>query len=193
MDNLDKKIKEYLSSGRKEGLGSRGVYPSEEELYLFLTDSLKGAELTRMLEHLKDDKEASLLVAKLRAVIAEGVERSAPDPPSGLVRRVKGLFKERHSATCPHCGKAITPFKKSAKPLLFWSVFWLCLSLGGFGLSFVFPRYFMQCLALAILAGFKWVLDRRSLRTHILIYKALEESGNSEHSHKDLHRLSSQL
>jgi hypothetical protein len=127
----------------------------------------------KLKSHLAAQNDAAM-AKKLNELEREGVPEG-PAVPRTLKHRVKGFFKDKHRADCPHCGKPITPFKKPVKRLALTSLLWLGLSLLGFGLSFVFPHYFMQCLALGVLAGAKWIVDQRALKTQILIYKALQE------------------
>jgi len=47
---------------------------------------------------------------------------------------------------------------------------WLLLSLASIVTSFFVARYFLQFLILSVIFGLKWVLDRESLRTLIMIY-----------------------
>lgn len=128
----------------------------------------------------------------LDRLIKKGVEDSADAevvPPQAL-QRAKDLM--RGGVACPHCGKGITPFKKPYPQQKLMNGLWLILACGVFGLSFVFPRYFMQFLVLTVLFGFKWILEQRSAKSQILIYKALREGEESPRL-KDLHRTHSGL
>ncbi len=193
MDSLDKKIKEYLVSERKarvaeRGLSTRAGYPTDEDLYSFVTDALEGRDLLKMLEYLKSDPRAMELVSTARLLAQEEASSDRQDVPQRLLNDAKALWKPALSANCPHCGKLITPFKKPVKRQGQWNLLWLVLTVAGFGLSFLFHRYFLQYLSLGVLAGFKWIMDRRSLRTQILIYKALGDGGGNAHSHEELPR-----
>ena len=109
--------------------------------------------------------------------------------PADLVQRAKDLVPgKRFSVDCPHCGKAITPFKK--QPSAWINALWLVAALGAFALSFVIRRYFMQCLAVSVVCAFKWAIDARAMKTKILIYKALQETESDPNR---LHRHSSHL
>jgi hypothetical protein len=127
----------------------------------------------KLKSHLTSQNDAAT-AKRLNELEREGVSEG-PEVPRALKDRAKDLFKEKHRAECPHCGKAITPFKKPVKRMALVNFLWLGLSAAGFGLSFMFPHYFMQCLALGVLAGAKWIADQRALKTQILIYKALQE------------------
>jgi hypothetical protein len=146
-----------------------------------------------MLEYLKTEPEDMRLVAKARELVQQEKLASAVKMPAELVDSAKRLFRERHTAECPHCHKAITPFKKKFKHQWFLSALWFLLAAAGFGLSFVFPRYFVQCVALGTLAGLKWVLDQRAIRSQVLIYKALKDDESQRRSDRDLHHIPTEL
>ena len=120
-------------------------------------------------------------------LIKDYLGETRPVPP-GLVQKAKDLMgASSPSAACPHCGKPITPFKKPPRAQK-WNALWLGTAVLAFALSFVFPLYFMQFLAAALFCGFKWAIERRALKTQILIYKALSET-----EHHRLHQHSSRL
>ncbi|MGH7197617.1 MAG: hypothetical protein ACREH5_02605 [Candidatus Omnitrophota bacterium] len=113
--------------------------------------------------------------------------------PPFLVEKAKALMPGRPGVACPHCGKPITPFKKPIRNQTLWNALWLILAAGSFALSFLFPGYFVQCVALAFLFGVKWIVDQRAAKTQVLIYKALQEEVSKEPAARDLHRSSSHL
>ena len=112
--------------------------------------------------------------------------------PTELVQQAKDLIPAaRPGAVCPHCGKPVTPFKRSPKAQKAWNALWLIASAGSFALSFAFPRYFFQLLVATLLCGVKWIVENRVMKTQILIYKALSEGEGPEQSR--LHRHASRL
>ena len=102
--------------------------------------------------------------------------------PADLVQSAKDLVAAVPSAPCPHCGKPITPFKRKPQGLWVWG--WLFAAALSFGLSFAFPRRFMQFLALALFCGIKWAVDWRALKTKMIIFKALSEEPSRLHEHE---------
>jgi hypothetical protein len=46
---------------------------------------------------------------------------------------------------------------------------WLLAAMIAFMASFVFPRYFIQCLVATILLGVKWIVESENVRTLILV------------------------
>ncbi len=47
--------------------------------------------------------------------------------------------------------------------------FWFLAAMAAFVLSFVFPKYFLQCLVMTILLGLKWIMESENMRTLILV------------------------
>ena len=98
--------------------------------------------------------------------------------PKELVDRVKKFKLGGGPAPlCPHCGKGITSFKKPLLTQRILSIVWFLGMAGSFAASFAMPRYFFQFVAAAVLFGVKWIVDQRSTKTQILIYKALQEDS----------------
>ena len=56
---------------------------------------------------------------------------------------------------------------------------WLLATIIAFATSFVFPRYFLQCLVATILLGVKWIMESENMRTIILV---LDSWRRHEHS-----------
>ncbi len=102
-------------------------------------------------------------------------------------------MKKGNDIACPHCGKKITSFKKPLSRQYLWNALWLVTAAAGLGLSFVFKRYFLQFLVVSLLAGFKWIVDQKAMKTQILIYKALKEESESPSRSRDLHQHSTRL
>lgn len=189
MDKTETMLKEYLEKERsRTGLGRRpGAYPEAHDLAAFIEDKLKGAELERMLDHLRDHRQDAELVLAARRLMAGSSESEGTQVPAEFVARAKSLMPGR-TAACPHCGKPITPFKKPPARQRWLNALWLAGMTVSFALSFVFPARFYQCLAAALLFGIKWIVDQKATRTQILIYKALED-GEKSHLHRGDSRL----
>ena len=189
MDMLDKQIKSYLEK-EAANLATKGRFqetPTAEEFYQFINDQIQGVHLERMVQYLKENPEAQSLVAQVRSLIAEREGADWKSPPSEWREEAKSLFRKPMSIECPYCKKSITPFKKPLKAQNLYNLLWLALSAAAFLCSFIFHRYFFQCLALALFFGIKWAIDQKSTKTQILIYKALKD-GKTEALTRDLHR-----
>jgi len=59
---------------------------------------------------------------------------------------------------------------------------WLVAAIVAFAASFVFPRYFLQCLVATILLGVKWIMESENMRTMILVLDSWRrhDSGRNE-------------
>ncbi len=49
---------------------------------------------------------------------------------------------------------------------------WLIAFMSSFAASFFLPRFFLQFLILSVIFGLKWVFDKASTRTLVMIYHA---------------------
>ncbi len=178
MDKLDTIIKDYLEEKRRPMLGQRPVtgYPTTEDLYRFIAEDLRGEELRRMLDHLTRSAEDTELVRGARALLGKTQEAQRVEVPAELVRRAKALFPDKPKATGPGSRRYL----------------WLGLAVAAFALSFVWPRYFFQCLVLTLLFGAKWIADERAAKTQVLIFKALRQDEEPSDS-KDWHRTQGRL
>ena len=111
-------------------------------------------------------------------------QKKLPKTPELWVTRAKSLMSAQKSdLKCPHCGKGITPFKSPVSKQVLMGWLWLGLSAAGFMASFVFKLYFLQCLALCLIFGFKFIVDRKQTKTQIVIYKAMENDKDFQRQH----------
>lgn len=65
---------------------------------------------------------------------------------------------------------------------------WFAAAAAAFLCSFLFPRYFLQCLTAAILLGIKWIAESENARTLILVLDSWRR-----HEHKDDEEISQKL
>ena len=185
MDKVEIFLKDYSNQmNRMAGtrkLGSEPL-PDPEELVLYCQDRLEGKALERFERSLAADRWVQDMVLEMKQLMQEEMPRE--EAPPALVSKAKRLMaSSRQSASCPHCGKTITPFKRSLQSQKWSNLFWLVLMAAAFALSFVVRRYFMQFLAVSLIAGVKWAVEMRASKTQIMIYKALSDEGNS-HGHR---------
>lgn len=108
------------------------------------------------------------------------VEAENENVPSELIAKVKGLFPGTGRLSCPHCGKSITPFKAPLAKQKMKNALWAFLALATFAGSFLAPKYFFQFLAAFLFFGFRWIMDRRSTKTQIFVYKILKDGEFAE-------------
>ncbi len=199
---MDLKIKNYLEEAKKS-LGSSPANrldpgPTTEEFFLFLEGRLSENDQARVLEYLKTHPDARAMIQTARGLLSELPESERETVSEDLTARAKALFTDsppKNSATsCPHCGGRLTPFKSPVGRQKFRNAIWAALSLVCFAGSFWVKPYFYQFLAAFLFFGFRWIIDQRSTKTQIMIYKALRESDPEDPpKHRDLHQSSSHL
>ncbi len=113
--------------------------------------------------------------------------------PGNLIAKAKALFPGAGQLSCPHCGKPITPFKTPLAGQKMKNSAWAVLALASFAGSFLAPRYFFQFLAGFLFFGIRWIVDQRSTKTQIFVYKTLQEETAHKSESRDLHHPSSHL
>ena len=98
-----------------------------------------------------------------------------------LAFKADTLYKEGRLA--PPSQEAIVKAQRIAKPKQKTKKnLWLFSAIAAFALSFLFPRYFLQCLTATILLGIKWILESENMRTLILV---IDSWRRHEHARDD--------
>ena len=101
------------------------------------------------------------------------------------------------SKSCSQCGATIAPPKKNpafafarrqSVSELIRAHAWLILSLGAMTASFFFGRYFIQCTAIALILGAKWIFDRAQYRIFDKILKSLKSNIKPKEKNKTRRR-----
>ena len=183
MDAIEKEIKNFIARERRAlGLGRRenAVYPRETDFYLFLTDQLSGEDLERMLNHLKINPQDQSFVVTARKLISEMGQADQESVPADLIAKARSLVPQKEAVACPYCHRAITPFKKPLSRQKILNLAWLAAGICFLGLSFFIRRFFIQWAVLGALCVAKWIVDQKSTKTQIMIYKALSEESSRE-------------
>jgi len=166
-DPVEEVIKQRLK-GEKAALPARKRdCPTEKELWDYLNGA-SGKGEGRIAGHVVDCDfclQSLLLAQEVRPGLGFGPSEG---PPAGMIQKVARLAQK---------GKDWKSWKKHL---------WLLLSLLSIGASFLFPRYFLQCLTVGILFGVKWIFDTATTRTLIVMYEALKKRGSGEESSKDV-------
>ncbi len=168
--------------------------PSVEALCDYLTGRLDAKSHEEVARYFEEHPDETFFIEKAKELLSSKSSQEDMAVPEEWVERAKNLMKKnqaQNKARCPHCGGAITPFKKPLGSQRFLIVLWSALALTAFTLSFVIRHYFVQWTALALVFAVKAMIDQRSAKTQILIYKALsEEQGQRD---RDLQGLRSRL
>ena len=194
MDALEKEIMSFIARERQlPGLGKRSgaEYPATRDFYLYLTDNLSDAGLEKMLDHLKKYPEDQQVIITARGLLARLDEAQREKVPDVLLEKVLSRIPEKGAVSCPYCQKSITPFKKPLGRQRFFNFLWLGAGILLFAFSFLMKHFFIQWTMLGALCVIKWIVDQKSTKTQIMIYKALSEEDNSKTRH--LHRADSHL
>lgn len=166
MDNIDKSLKSHLAKSldRRQAAAAE-AHPADDKLADYLAGSLSAAEAASIEKHASGCKEC---LAKISlAIKADGLFKDNQLPPASAP-----ALKKAAQITA----QAKTRAKARRKNL------WLLATIAAFGLSFVFPRYFLQCLAAAILLGIKWIMESENMRTLILV---LDSWRRHQHDHDE--------
>lgn len=188
---LEERIRERLSARRaRTGRAASDEWPTEEEWYRYLTAREDDPRLETLSVRIASDPELRTFAEELRrlAESAEAGEAGGAAPPDWVERAVHAGREK--TGRCPACGRPkAAPAPPAARRWI--DAAWLAASAAAFTASFAVPRYFQQCLALAVLCGIKWIVNRRQTRTQILIARSLEPDSGRDAGH--LHHRSSRL
>ncbi len=123
----------------------------EKALSAYLDEDLSGAERERIERHVGDCN----ICLDMLLVAYEGQGRNRKCPPI-LKDRIKNRLGLRQA-------KKRTELK------------WLFAGLVFFALSFIFRHYFLQFLEIAVILGFKWVMEGEGAKRVIMIFKGIQE------------------
>ena len=141
---------------------------------------------SKIKNYLENSRVSKLLSENLAEAEHENV-------PGDLVAKAKTLFPGTGRLSCPHCGKSITAFKTPLAKQKMKNAAWAAIALVSFAGSFLAPRYFFQFLAGFLFFGIRWIVDQRSTKTQIFVYKTLQEETAHKSESRDLHHPSSHL
>ncbi|NQS99578.1 MAG: hypothetical protein HQ595_00715 [Candidatus Omnitrophica bacterium] len=130
--------------------------PAEAVLSDFLENRLSQEKVNRLLEHLANCRCCLTLLE-----LGHRAKQRAEDmPTTEMLVRAKDLARKNPR-------KSMLKFK------------WPALASFSFILSFVFAKYFVQFLVLAVIFSLKWVFDTGSTRTLIMIYQAWRKKDSA--------------
>ncbi|MDD5681144.1 MAG: hypothetical protein PHI59_07875 [Candidatus Omnitrophica bacterium] len=156
--NLDAILKTYFT--KKIALPEKsGDCPSAEALAQYVLGTPSVGELYDIGNHIKSCKSCAELVEGALLYSAYGKDMKLENVPAKVKNTAKSLnpdYRQRERGIMGY-------FKKNL---------WLLLSLASFTASFFTPRHFLQFLILTILFGLKWVFNKETTRTLIMVYNA---------------------
>ena len=122
-----------------------------------LADYIAGSAVNKkgMEKHISGCKACLAKIStalKADTLYKEGKIRQAPQP---AIERTKEMLSKQTK---------LPPIKHGKYRNL-----WLLATIIAFLTSFLFPRYFLQCLVATILLGIKWIMESENMRTLILV------------------------
>lgn len=133
--------------------------PSNDTLAGYVSGNLKPEELFTVSSHIKACPFCSELIEGALLYSAYEKHINLEKVPDKVKNKAKSLNPAHR--TMRHT--MITYLKKNV---------WITASLVSLIASFFIPRYFVQFIILAAIFGLKWVFNRESTRTLIMIYNA---------------------
>ncbi|MFH1519373.1 MAG: hypothetical protein ABIE75_02240 [Candidatus Omnitrophota bacterium] len=166
-----RKIEEYLKNYLKKESGNiekTAQCLGQEVLLDYLGSKLGSQERKGVEEHLS---RCNFCLSQLNLAFEakkSNIRNIGGKVPSGLVNKAKALLKNGKNTI----GKGrVSRMKKN-------------LSLAGaimfFIISFLLPKYFMQCLVAAFVLGIRWVLESENGRILIMVFDSWRRHSRDE-------------
>lgn len=170
----DKWIKEALGPAEHSAAAHE---IATEDLVRYVEGRMGEEEERALLERLNADRSLQDLILSLRADTPS--EAGQVPVPADWTLKARALAAgTSQGLECPHCHRQISAAQGTVLKRRKWMTYvWLGACLLSFAASLWVPRYFVQWTVLAALLGLKWILDARTVRSQILIYRALSEGG----------------
>ena len=156
MDPLDKLMKRQFEEAGPKRLDC----PQEEIFARFMENHLSPDEHDALIDHVSSCGRCARLVAALKRLETERENIGIPVPNELERKTIDSLSKKAGS-------KGPGPSKYKNLWLLGFGIF--------MALSFIWSRYFLQMLVLAIFFGLKWLLDTRPHKVWVDITHKKEE------------------
>jgi len=165
MESKEGKVEQLLKKYLREkvsfsDLSSSRNCPPELELHDYLEGRLSRQRENLLLEHIADCPHCLSLLEIAQGLRARTDERPRPE----MIMRAKHTAQKRPNPPATdkegRAGRTILNYK------------WQLFAGLSFILSFIFTRYFLQFLVLAVIFSLKWLLNTGSTRTLIMIYEA---------------------
>lgn len=154
MDDIDKIFKSHISNKIRQESGQEILLcPDEATMANYICANMAADEKNAIENHMANCQ--TCLVRLKDAYKAQSLykEGKLPCVPESLLQK----------------SKAIAKTKRRTSPKGIRKNLWLIATCVAFVLSFVFPKYFMQCLVITVLFGIKWIVESENVRTLILV------------------------
>jgi len=171
-----RKIEEYLKNYLKKDLSNIERTPQcldGEALLDYLGHKLDGRKREVVEEHLS---QCNFCLSQLNLAFEAKKSGIGGKVPSRLINKAKALFKNDKNAN--HRGGP----RRMRKNLF------LAGAAIFFVISFLLPKYFMQCLVATLILGMRWVFESENGRTLIMVLDSWRR-----HSHNEDDEISNRL
>ncbi len=159
MDKMEKLIAEHLKKNFKpEQAVKTANCPAEEALLQYLEGNLPEKDRQALEYHLADCSFCLSQVSLAFEARLKHKQGSLDAVPQELIEKTKSLLvglNNRH--------------KKDNKTRTLKRRLFLAAAVLSFVLSFVIPKYFMQCLVVTLILGIRWALESEGGRTLIMV------------------------
>jgi hypothetical protein len=163
IDDIEIVLKAYFSKQKNIPARSKDC-PPIDVLGKYATGVLESNELHNMQNHARGCNFCSELIegALFYSVYRRHIKLDA------VANKIKNKVKSLHPNYKIEEGKIMNYIKSNL---------WLILCLSSLTISFFLPYYFLQFLILAAVFGLKWVFNKETTRTLIMIYNAWKRQG----------------
>jgi hypothetical protein len=161
MDRIEQLLKKGLKETHGGKAGKTPLCPDETILLDYLGQKLDKYERETIENHLS---ACDFCLSQLSIAYEASRQKDFAPMPKNLASRAKTLFPASQG------GKKDKP---KTKEKLFLAATIFC-----FILSFLIPRYFMQCLAAGLILGIRWALESEGGRTLIMVLGSLRKHSS---------------
>lgn len=174
-----RKIEEYLKNYLKKELSNIEKTPQcldDEALLDYLEYKLDGRERKGVEEHLS---QCNFCLSQLNLAFEakkSNIRNIGGKIPSGLVNKAKALLNNDKNTIRK---RGVSRMKKNL---------FLVGAIIFFIISFLLPKYFMQCLVATLILGMRWVFESENGRTLIMVLDSWRR-----HSHDENDEISNRL
>jgi len=179
MDRIEKLIKRYLKSeiGLDKADKTPGC-PDEQALSEYLNRTLSEEKYRYIENHIAGCGFClSQLDIASQAQLMDK-QQSFGSVPRELIDKTKASINTYRDAN----NSKINKLRKKG------SIFFLLGAVLSFGLSFIFPKYFMQFLVVTLILGVRWAFESKNGRTMIMVFNSWRN-----HSHDKDEEISHRL
>ena len=174
-----RKIEEYLKNYLKKDLGNIEKTPQcldQEVLLDYLERKLGGQERKDVEEHLSQCNFCLSQINLAFEAKKSNIRNLGGKVSSGLINKVKAQLKSDKNSVRKGVAKRIKKNLFLAGAIIFFII------------SFLLPKYFMQCLVVTLVLGMRWAFESENGRTFIMVLDSWRR-----HSHDEDDKISKRL